>query len=144
MMAELANCTRCDAVFVKTFRDICQTCYREEEQAFTTVYQFLREQKNREATLPEIVEATGIDEKLIIKFIKEKRLRPSEFPKLAYPCEKCGTNIISGTLCATCSRELLKELETGEAIKRRTKERKERLEKQARVYYTLDQHQIKD
>src|SRR5699024_11374641 len=87
-MGELANCSRCNNVFVKTLRDICQQCYREEEEAFETVYRFLSQRKNREATLMEIVEATGVEEELVIKFIKEKRLRTSQFPKLAYPCEK--------------------------------------------------------
>ncbi|GGB55293.1 hypothetical protein F3157_12070 [Virgibacillus dakarensis] len=137
-MAELANCSRCGAVFVKSIRDICQNCYKEEEKAFETVYQFLRIRKNREATLLEIVKATGVEEELIIKFIKDKRLRTSQFPKLAYPCDKCGTAIISGKLCATCSRELLNDLEKQEEMERREVERKERLDKQESIYYTFD------
>lgn len=58
----------------------------------------------------EIVEATGVEEMLITKFVREKRLRPSQFPKLAYPCEKCGTNIITGKLCQNCSNKLKKDL----------------------------------
>ncbi|MBT2216096.1 hypothetical protein KK120_09710 [Virgibacillus dakarensis] len=137
-MAELANCSRCGAVFVKSIRDICQNCYKEEEKAFETVYQFLRIRKNREATLLEIVKATGVEEELIIKFIKDKRLRTSQFPKLAYPCDKCGTAIISGKLCATCSQELLNDLEKQEEMERREVERKERLDKQESIYYTFD------
>src|SRR5690625_6638686 len=87
-MAELENCTRCDAVFVKTTRDVCQTCYQQEEKDFEIVYNFLRQRKNREATLQEIVAATDVGEGTIIKFVKSKRLRTSQFPKLAYRSEE--------------------------------------------------------
>src|SRR5690625_924300 len=101
-MADLANCTRCGTVFVKAIRDICQNCYKEEEKAFETVYHFLRQRKNREAAMAEIVEATGVEESWITKFIKEKRLVTSPFPKLNYPCEKCGKPIRRGRLCPGC------------------------------------------
>ncbi|MFD2044987.1 TIGR03826 family flagellar region protein [Ornithinibacillus salinisoli] len=138
-MAELANCSRCDAVFVKSIRDICQKCYKEEEKDFQTVYQFLRKQKNREATLIEVVEATGVDENLIIKFIKEKRLHTSKFPKLAFPCEKCGKSIVSGKLCSACSEEFLHDLEQYEQIEQRSTKIKEE-KKTQNIYYTIDKH----
>src|SRR5690625_7876288 len=86
-MIELGNCAQCGEVFAKSLRDICPRCYREEEEAFEIVYRFLMKRKNREATMNEIVEATKVKEELIIKFIKQKRLRTSQFPQLAYPCE---------------------------------------------------------
>lgn len=142
MMAELANCTRCDAVFVKSIREICQNCYKEEEKAFDTVYRFLRVRQNREATLLEIVEATEVEEELIIKFIKEKRLRTSQFPKLAYPCEKCGGNILSGKLCAACSKELINDLEQHEKREIRKNELKEKV-KETQIYYSIEQRKDK-
>lgn len=139
-MAELANCSRCGAVFVKSVRDICQECYKEEEAAFQTVYQFLKQRKNREATLTEIVEATGVEEELIIKFIKEKRLRKSQFPKLGYPCEKCGTSIVTGKLCRNCSEELKKDLERYEKLERLNKERDKEEKEQVHTYFSIDKY----
>ncbi|WP_106496663.1 TIGR03826 family flagellar region protein [Lentibacillus sp. Marseille-P4043] len=136
-MAELANCSRCGAVFVKNIRDICQECYKEEEKAFNVVYSFLRKRENREATLTEIVDATGIEEKLIIKFIKEKRLRTSQFPKLAYPCERCGKNIVTGKLCESCSQEILQDLEEQEKLEQRQLAREE-AEAKKNIYYSID------
>ncbi|MGY0693525.1 TIGR03826 family flagellar region protein [Virgibacillus sp. FSP13] len=136
-MAELANCSRCSAVFVKNIRDICQDCYKEEEAAFQMVYSFLRKRENREATLTEIVDATGIEENLIIKFIKEKRLRTSQFPKLAYPCERCGKNITSGKLCEACSQEILQDLEEQEKLEQRQLAREE-AEAKKNIYYSID------
>lgn len=137
MMTELGNCARCGAVFAKGIRDICQNCYREEEEAFKTVYRFLTKRKNREATLPEIVEATGVEEDLIIKFMKQNRLRASQFPKLAYPCEKCGNNIIEGRLCASCSNKIKTDMQLHEEMEEREAKRKERQEHEA-VYYTIN------
>ncbi len=135
MMAELANCSRCDTVFVKNIRNICQTCYQEVEKSFDTVYRFLNIRENKEATLPEIVKATSVAETLIIKFIKEKRLRTSQFPKLAYPCEKCDVPIVSGKLCNLCSEKILSELAQHEKIAEQTKEKNENP-----IYYAMNKH----
>lgn len=137
-MAELANCKRCGDVFVTSFRDICQKCYKEEETAFQTVYRFLKERKNREATIIEIVEATGIEEELIIKFVKEKRLTPKLFPNLAYSCDRCGKDITTGTICSACTEELKQDLFKFEEEERQKIERKEK-EKES-IYFSLNKH----
>lgn len=139
-MAELANCFKCGSVYVKNIRNICQKCYEEEEEAFTTVYQFLIQRKNREATMLDIVEATEVEEELIAKFIREKRLLTSQYPKLAYSCEKCGGNITSGNICIDCSEELLGELAKYEEEKERQSNRKLMSEEETNVYYTYDKH----
>ena len=138
-MAELANCSQCGKVFVKNIKDICRDCYKEEEVAFKKVYEFLKQQKNREATLYEVVDATGVEEILITKFIKENRLRTSMFPKLGYPCERCGTMIVSGKLCVKCSDEIKNDLNQFEAIEK-VAERNKETQKNKGVYYTLDKH----
>lgn len=135
-MGELANCSRCGAVFVKTVRDICQDCYREEEESFQLVTEFLRDKKNREATMLEIVEATEVEEALIIKFIKEKRLSPTEFPKLAYPCERCGREITRGKICEKCQSELKDALAHIEKEEQLEKERKAKEQKS--IYFTIN------
>lgn len=122
-MAELANCSKCGTVFVKGIRDICQNCFREEEKAFEIVYEFLRKRKNREATIMEIVEATEVEESLIIQFIRQKRLRSSDFPNLAYPCERCQTPITTGRLCNECSHSLIEGFKNEEI---KTEENEER------------------
>lgn len=134
-MAELANCSRCNNVFVKNIRDICQNCYNEEEKSYETVYRFLRERKNREATMVEIVKATGVEETLIVKFIREKRLHPSQFPKLAYPCERCGSPIASGNLCENCTSEFHDDLNRHEKLEKlaQSEEKKEK----TMIYYNF-------
>src|SRR5699024_7211260 len=87
---ELKNCPSCGEVVEKKVVDVCPKCYRVEEEAFQKVYRLLQKKKNRSATLPEIAEETEVEEELIIKFLKQNRLRASEFPQLMYPCESCG------------------------------------------------------
>jgi|SRR5690625_5011701 len=134
-MSELGNCAQCGAVFAKTIRDICHDCYLKEEEDFKTVYRFLTKRHNREATIQEIVAATGVEEDVIIKFMKENRLRSSRFPKLAYPCEQCGTNIVEGRLCYTCSSKIKTELDVHHKMEKSLKEMQEREHKS--IYYTL-------
>lgn len=136
-MGELANCSRCNAVFVKTSRDICPNCYREEEEAFQKVYRFLSKRENREATMAEIVKATGVEEELIIKFIRMNRLEMSRFPKLAYPCERCGVDIVSGKLCEECSQEIIAEFEQHEKLDQRLQQERERCG--VTTYYSIKQ-----
>jgi flagellar operon protein (TIGR03826 family) len=108
----LENCPNCGSLFVKNkLRDICENCYREEEKDFEKVYNFLRKRKNRMATITQIVEATGVKESLLIKFIKSGRLQLAQFPNLGYPCDRCGTLIREGRLCVNCSTDWNKQLE---------------------------------
>src|SRR5699024_10050590 len=93
-------------VFATITRKICPDCHRKEEIAFKKVYHFLRQRKNREATVAEIVEATDVEEALVLKFLKENRLRASQFPNLKYPCGRCQTLILEGNYCQKCINEI--------------------------------------
>ncbi|WP_044749211.1 TIGR03826 family flagellar region protein [Bacillus alveayuensis] len=133
-MAELMNCPRCGRLFIKNqFRDVCEQCYREEEQLFEKVYQFLRRRENRTATMAQVVEATGVSERLIIKWIKAGRIKLVHFPNLGYPCEKCGKTIREGRICKECNIDLQKQL-------KQLEQEQHRLRRQNNpTYYVSDQ-----
>lgn len=131
----MKNCESCGAIFVDPTRTICRDCYYKEEEAFQTVYRFITKKKNREATITEIVKATGVEEELIIKFMKQNRLRASQFPKLAYPCESCGVDIVEGRLCTDCQQEIKRDLSVHEDIERIRQQMKDDREP---VYYTIN------
>lgn len=139
---ELANCASCGNVFAKSMRDICRECYMKEEEDFKTVYKFLTVRKNRQATILEIVDGTGVDEDLIIKFIKEKRLRASEFPNLSYPCDKCGNPILEGKLCGTCKDSLINAIEYHEKVSEKETE-VANSQKEKSVYYSSEKQRGK-
>jgi len=126
-MGELANCPRCGKIFAKTkFCDVCQACFQKEEKLFEKVYQFIRKRENRTATIEQVIEATGVDENLIIKYIKSGRLRLAQFPNLGYKCDKCGSSIREGILCEKCSDDLRFQLKAYQEEEQRKREIEER------------------
>jgi flagellar operon protein (TIGR03826 family) len=118
---DLSNCPECGEIYIKSkFRDVCEKCWKAEEAAYDTVYKFMRKRENRTASMLQIVEATGVEEVLILKFIKSGKLQIVNFPNLGYPCDKCGTIIRNGRICDGCTAELrnnLMEYERDEAFK---------------------------
>jgi flagellar operon protein (TIGR03826 family) len=136
-MAELANCPYCDKVFVKNqFRDICNDCWKEEELKYETVYQYIRKRDNRMASMQQVVDATGVEETLILKFIRTGKLKLAQFPNLGYPCDKCGTYIREGKLCHKCAKELREDFNSFSAEEERRKQ-KEMRDKQG-TYFSIN------
>ncbi|WP_026694343.1 TIGR03826 family flagellar region protein [Peribacillus kribbensis] len=112
-MAELMNCPACGSLFVKnSVRDVCEKCYKEEQKEFDKVYHYIRKRENRTATIDQVIENTGVEEELLLKFIRTGRLNLAQFPNLGYPCAKCGTLIREGKLCTSCNKDLKGQLES--------------------------------
>ncbi|WP_456277624.1 TIGR03826 family flagellar region protein [Bacillus sp. AK128] len=124
-MGELANCPQCDKLFVSTpVQDVCPACYKEEQDLFNKVYDFIRKKENRTATLVEVSEATEVEETLVIKWIRMGKLKLAQFPNLGYPCEKCKTIIRQGRVCDSCAKGIqtdLKKLQDEEERLKREK-----------------------
>src|SRR5690606_2467099 len=110
---------------------VCAKCAMNEEKMYETVYRFLRKRENRAATVERIVEATGVEESLLHKWVRKGRLQPALFPNLGYPCDKCGALTTSGKLCVKCTDDLKRELNTHEAAM----ELREALKNQDRATY---------
>lgn len=126
-MPDLVNCPSCGKIMVKnSFRDICHDCYKEEEKLFEIVYKYMRKRENRAATIRQVVEATGVSEDLLLKFIKSGRIQVTQFPNLGYPCDQCGRIIRTGKLCERCQENLREELSEFQKEEERKKELKER------------------
>ena len=133
-MGELSNCPKCNSLFVKTqFRPVCDACYKKEEAAYETVFKFLRKRDNRKALLHEVVEATGVDEDLILKFIRNGRIQLSNFPNLGYPCDKCGKVIREDRLCESCKTDINKQLNQMDQVEK-ISERNKKQENQSTYY----------
>lgn len=127
MDVPIANCKRCGRIFNKVRRDLCPACVEEEEAAFLRVRDYLRQNKN--ATIGDVVENTGVPSEKIVQMIQDGRLLLRDNPNLVYPCERCGEMTQTGRLCARCTQEMAKEL--GESTKnmRRNAEGKKDAEK---------------
>lgn len=110
-MGELANCPKCNSLFVQTqFETVCDKCYKKEEEAYEAVYKYLKKRENRKAQLDEVVESTDVSKELILKFIRQGRIQLINFPNLGYPCEKCGTTIREDRLCGDCKKNIHKQI----------------------------------
>ncbi|MEK4023896.1 TIGR03826 family flagellar region protein [Mammaliicoccus sciuri] len=131
-MAELRNCPTCGDFFNYTgVRDVCAKCAMNEEKMYETVYRFLRKRENRAANIDRIVEATGVTESLLHRWVRKGRLQPALFPNLGYPCDKCGSLTTTGKLCVKCTDEIKRELNTIEAAE----ELREAMKEQDRATY---------
>lgn len=122
---QLENCARCDALFVRTTRDICPKCYVEVEKEYELCAKFLRKRENRGSTIHQVSEATGVTIKQITKFIKEGRISIEGNPNMGYPCENCGILIRHGTICDACAgslkREITQQLEVDKRLEEEAK-----------------------
>ncbi|WP_141992786.1 TIGR03826 family flagellar region protein [Bacillus sp. B4EP4a] len=118
---EVFNCPNCNSLFVMTkFRDVCDACYKEEEAQYDKVYAYIRKKINRTASMMQVVTDTGVEETLLIKFVRTGKL--VQFPNLGIPCESCGTNIKSGRLCGKCGDSLRSGLRAFENEEKRLTE----------------------
>lgn len=116
----LARCKRCGVIFQKVIdRDLCPSCLEREEEEFRKVKEFLRQ--HPKARLEEVSEATGVDKKVILEFLKEGRLQVAEGmePLVELFCERCGKPITSGRLCDDCRKKVAQLIQSAEEKKPR-------------------------
>ncbi len=115
-MSELKDCPTCGEFFNYTgIRDVCAKCSAEEEKMYEIVYRFLRKRENRAANIERIVEATGVTETLLHKWVRKGRLQPTLFPNVGYPCDNCGKVTNTGKLCDNCKNQITNDLKTFDA-----------------------------
>ena len=108
MAGKMKNCSSCGKVFVSINNArICMDCRAKEEQWERSIVEFVRD--HPKSTIAEIVEATGVQEPVIRRMIREGRFVSSGID-LYYPCEKCGSPISKGQYCEKCQKEMRDEL----------------------------------
>lgn len=103
MLDNIVTCEECDKIFIKKTVLLCPSCEQEHEEKFHIVRTFINEKENYSSTMSEVVEATGVDEGLITRWIKEGRLRVVHLKNLNYECESCGALTNTGRVCRGCA-----------------------------------------
>lgn len=118
------NCPECGRIFNYTGRDLCPKCIGEDEEQFKRVKEYLRD--NPGANIEVVSQTTEVDEKKIIRYLREGRLQltPGSTGIMLY-CERCGTQILSGRVCDNCAKDLKNGLSSG-LIEKRQEELKGR------------------
>jgi len=90
---------------------MCPDCIKKEEELFDKVRDFLYENPN--SSLEEVTEATGVDVKKILDFLKEGRLILKQGNPYLLKCEVCGKAILTGRYCEQCAAEMTKKFNKG-------------------------------
>ena len=103
----LMNCKDCGKLCMEIPSKLCPECYAQEELHEYAIGAYLRE--NGKATLEVIHEATGVDEKIIMRMLKSGRLFTVGL--VGYPCEMCREPIYEGHLCENCANGLVKQVQ---------------------------------
>lgn len=99
---QLDNCRICGTLFMKDYTDYCLDCFKNIEQEFQLVNEFLKNDDNRNADIHEVSHFTNIPVKRIIHFIRDGRIYAEDYPNLGYPCRQCGKLIKRQMLCHSC------------------------------------------
>lgn len=108
MAGKMKNCSSCGKVFISINNSrICVDCREKEEQWEKVIVEYVRDHPKCQIT--EIVEATGVQEPVVRRMIREGRFLSSGVD-LFYPCEKCASPIQKGQYCDKCQKEMRDEL----------------------------------
>ena len=84
-----------------------------DEDIFSELLHFLLRKNNRYLTNDEVVTLTGVSPDLLYKWVKSGKLKPSLFPNLGAPCERCG-NLTQARICIHCSSSIVNTLKQEE------------------------------
>ena len=103
MAPDLRNCSICGRLYAFQGRDICSKCLEKEDDDYAVVRRYVRD--NPGASVPEVAEATGVDEEKILQFLRDGRLI-SKGMSYTTMCERCGKSIPSGKYCDSCLKQL--------------------------------------
>lgn len=100
MGLNLKNCPRCGRVFpAGAGRDICSKCMEAEDDDYAIVRRYVRDHPR--STVIEVAEETGVDEEVILQYLRDGRLMSNTFSSVIN-CERCGKSIRGGRYCDSC------------------------------------------
>ncbi len=129
MTLEATTCQKCGRLFMKQGRSpYCPSCGEVDYQNFLKVRDFIREPANKQTTIGSLVEATGVSELDITRYIHEGRLIIKDNPALAVSCVRCGKPTNEGKVCMGCQVDMQQELQNLQASVTKTSTRAYRLD----------------
>ncbi|QGQ97488.1 hypothetical protein EHS13_22665 [Paenibacillus psychroresistens] len=129
---DVQNCPNCGNIFRKTTWPVCQDCKNEMENELSKCTEFIR--RNRQTTMSQLVEQTGVSEINITKYIRDGKINISDVPNLSYPCDLCESSIRKGNLCVKCRMKINTDIDK---MKRNEQEDREKLAKENRASFII-------
>lgn len=103
-MSEVINCKRCGKIFrISGSSKLCEECKGNDYLTFKEVREYIYD--NPGASILEVAAYTGINESMILSYLREGRLE-TVGGATAINCESCGIGISSGKYCSNCEKEI--------------------------------------
>jgi flagellar protein len=116
---DLKNCIECGRSFAsKDGEKLCKRCLEKKvEDDFKKVRDYLYDHPG--ADIKEVSEVTGVEEKIILKLLRQDRIEVIDEENSILKCKRCGKPIKSGRMCDDCKKiEFAKSLQdAGNEIK---------------------------
>ena len=109
MGSTVKQCRHCGRLFQSYGANICENCAEEIDQCFMTVKNYIYD--HPEVNVMEISKETGVEEKMILGFLREGRLS-LDAAEGVLECESCGTPISGGRFCSQCQNKLANLLDS--------------------------------
>jgi predicted amidophosphoribosyltransferase len=102
------NCPSCGKIFMDNAFGICDSCRTAQEQNFRDIKDYVDE--NRNCTLGELSDATGVSIKRILGYIREGRLMATSGMAGEVTCKSCGAPVAFGNFCDACNQKLSSDI----------------------------------
>lgn len=104
MSDQVKQCNKCNKIFHSFANNrICPECTEQADRDFIKVREYIYE--HPQATVQTVSEKTEVDEKEILRMLKEGRLILETASDLL-TCERCLRPLHSGRLCDECKESL--------------------------------------
>jgi flagellar operon protein (TIGR03826 family) len=104
----LVYCPRCNKLYAKNMRDMCNNCHNQLEKDYERCIEYLKE--NKGLNIQQLADDTEISVKQITRWLREGRISLFNAPNMSYPCESCGTLIRESNLCESCRTRLSRDM----------------------------------
>lgn len=100
---QLIKCKWCGKPFQSFGPSFCPRCMNELDEQYKPIRDYLYDNPN--ATIDQVIEATGVTERVILYYLRDGRLQMANSNGLLR-CEQCGAAINTGRLCEACTSKL--------------------------------------
>ena len=119
---KLINCKECGRLFSSAGQKVCPDCQNSEEEKFELVKNYLWDNPN--STVKKVSEETGVEEDLIIKFMREDRLAAEGLiVDYTLKCKRCKAEIKSGSFCENCRAKMINDFNQGDDSENKQKQK---------------------
>ena len=107
---DIRNCKNCNRFFKYQSSKYCPNCVIEMDQVFIKVREYIYDNPN--STVVEVSKNTGVDNEIIMEFLRDGKLELKE-ATILLECKSCGRAIKTGVMCKECLYRFETEMKKG-------------------------------